>query len=111
MWSDFIDDRSQLIERRDYHKMSTKTSDIKTFSEFVAGVKDLLEHSATEKGYNNTGVDGMNEMYQFVQNLSHNDNHAIGEILYKCVRFTNKNDKKDLVKIAAWAYLIWKFGI
>lgn len=89
--------------------MTEKIKETKAFNKFVAEIKDMLEPSATEKGYNSLGTE-KNELYQFVQGLSHSDSHAIGEIIYKCVRYTNKGDKRDLLKIAAWAYLIWRFG-
>ena len=81
-----------------------------TFDDFVKEVNDILGGTAKDKGYNTTGPDGKNELYEFIQGLSQNDSHAIGEIIYKAVRYTNKQDKRDLIKIAAWAYLVWKFG-
>jgi len=81
-----------------------------TFKEFSKEVQNLVEGNAAEKGYNTNGADGDNELYEFVQNLSKSDSHAIGEIVYKAVRYTKKKDKKDILKIAAWAYLIWKYG-
>lgn len=81
----------------------------KDFGQFVKEVKDILEATAREKGYNTAGTES-NEIYEFVQKLTSSDDHAIGELIYKVVRFKNKGDKRDLAKIAAWAYLIWKFG-
>lgn len=89
---------------------SPSEQDMGTFKEFVREVQDLMEGGAGAKGYNNTGVDGQNDLYQFIQNLSQNDSHALGEIIYKAVRYTNKRDKRDLTKIAAWAFLIWRYG-
>jgi len=86
-------------------------SDERTFKDFVKEVQELLEGGAEKKGYNDTGVDGANELYQFLQNLSKNDSHALGEIIYKTVRYTNKKDPRDLAKIAAWAFLVWRFGV
>lgn len=34
--------------------------------------------------------------------------HPCGEIIYKAVRYARKGDPDDLVKIAAWAKLIWQ---
>jgi hypothetical protein len=81
-----------------------------SFDKFVSEVRDLCEGTAQEKGYNSTGVDGQNDLYQFIQNLSGGDGHALGEIVYKAVRYSRKKDKHDLVKIAAWAYLIYRYG-
>jgi hypothetical protein len=42
--------------------------------------------------------------------MADGDAHAIGEIIYKAVRYSKRGDKDDLVKIAAWAFLIYKYG-
>jgi len=34
--------------------------------------------------------------------------HALGEIVYKARRYAAKRNVEDVLKIAAWAYLIWK---
>jgi hypothetical protein len=78
-----------------------------SWTQFTDSVKILLEPTASEKGYNTTGVKGKNELYEFVS--SHASGHALGEIIYKAVRYGKKKDKNDILKIAAWAYLIWKF--
>jgi hypothetical protein len=80
------------------------------FNEFVTEIRDICEKVAKDKGYNDTGVEGKNDLYEFVQGISQTDSHAIGEIIYKAVRYTKKGDKRDLVKIAAWAFLIYKYG-
>jgi hypothetical protein len=101
---------------RNYNKLPRNTKenemvkDVPNFKDFVKEVQDLLEGGAEKKGYNNTGVDGENDLYQFIQNLSRSDAHAIGEIIYKAVRYTNKKDKRDLTKIAAWAFLVYRYG-
>ena len=33
--------------------------------------------------------------------------HALGEITYKVIRYAKRRDPNDLLKIAAWAFLIW----
>jgi hypothetical protein len=80
------------------------------FKVFVEEVMAKLEGNAADKGYNTTGPNGDNELYACIQGLSDGDAHAIGEIVYKAVRYSKKKDKQDLIKIAAWAYLVWKFG-
>lgn len=80
------------------------------FTAFVKEIKEICEKVAKEKGYNDTGVDGQNDLYQFVQSIADGDGHALGEIIYKTVRYSRKHDKRDLIKIAAWAYLIYKHG-
>ena len=82
-----------------------------SFEAFVSLIQDAVDKGAKEKGYNRTGVEGKNEMFQFLNGtVAPNDSHALGEIIYKAVRYSNKHDKTDLVKIAAWAFLIWKHG-
>lgn len=80
-----------------------------SFEFFVSEVKSLLDKAAESKGYNKTGIEGDNPVYNFMHNLF-GDAHPLGEIIYKVIRFHNKGDKNDLLKIAAWAYLVWKHG-
>ena len=35
--------------------------------------------------------------------------HALGEIIYKVRRYAARRNAEDLVKIVAWAYLVWRF--
>lgn len=77
-----------------------------TFDEFAAGVKKLLDGTAAGKGYNNTGADGDNELFDFVHDVGQGYGHALGEIIYKAKRFAAKKNPEDLMKAAAWAFLI-----
>ena len=79
-----------------------------TFDEFTAQVRGLLEPTAAGKGYNQTGADGPNDLYAFVRQTVGNDGHAIGEIVYKARRYQAKGNPDDVLKIAAWAFLILK---
>lgn len=79
-----------------------------TFDEFMGEVRALLEPTAAGKGYNGTGVDGQNELYEFVQGMTGGHHHALGEIVYKAKRYAAKGNKEDVLKIAAWAFLILK---
>jgi len=82
-----------------------------TFDEFVSEVRGLLEPAASGKGYNSTGVDGPNDLYAFVQSMSSGQHqHALGEIVYKARRYAAKGNREDVLKIAAWAFLILKHG-
>lgn len=81
----------------------------KPFTEFVEEIVVLLEAKAKEKYYNDQGINGYNKLYNFVSDTVDGPGHAIGEIIYKSRRYMAMKDKKDLVKIAAWAYLIWMF--
>lgn len=78
-----------------------------TFDDFARQVRALLEPAAAEKGYNATGADGENELFAFVQRMA-GDRHALGEIIYKVTRYAAKGHPDDLLKIAAWAFLILK---
>ena len=79
-----------------------------TFGDFIARVQETLDGTAEGKGYNTTGVDGPNELYAFVRETVGNDGHAIGECIYKIRRYAAKGDPTDLIKLASWAYLIWR---
>ena len=80
----------------------------RTFDAFRAEVEASLTSAAGEKGYNTTGVDGENRVYAVVHAATGGHGHALGEIIYKALRYARKRDPADLVKIAAWAFLIYK---
>ena len=79
------------------------------FDTFCAAVYALLSQTAAQKSYNATGTDGPNPLYEFVREMTGSDAHALGEIVYKAKRFSAKHDIEDILKIAAWAFLIWKY--
>lgn len=79
-----------------------------TYDEFAERVRALLEPAAAGKGYNQTGADGVNELYAFVQRVNAGDGHAVGEVIYKMVRYGAKRNPEDVLKAAAWCYLILK---
>ena len=78
-----------------------------TYEQFTESVRALLEPTAQGKGYNTTGVNGTNELYQFVQGVA-GDGHALGEIIYKVKRYAAKGNPEDILKVAAWAFLVLK---
>jgi len=78
-----------------------------TFDEFMTAVRALLEPTAQGKGYNTTGVDGANQLYEFVSGVA-GEGHALGEIIYKVKRYAAKGNPEDMLKVAAWAFLIMK---
>jgi hypothetical protein len=88
--------------------MTKTTAPDRTFAAFMAQVCELLEGTASGKGYNASGADGVNELYAFVQTMNGNEGHALGEIVYKARRFAAKGNIEDIVKAAAWAYLVYK---
>lgn len=79
-----------------------------TFEAFVEKVRSLLEPTAAAKGYNSTGADSDNRLYEFVQEMSGGHQHALGEVVYKAKRYAAKGNIEDVYKIAAWAFLIAK---
>lgn len=66
--------------------------------DFHAAVTDVLLDKATTKGYA-----GEASLITVTRDLP----HPLGEIIYKAVRYARKHDPEDLVKIAAWAKLLW----
>ena len=79
------------------------------FASFCEAVSDLLDQQAANKGYHGSGLSGPNPMYAFVAETAGGPAHALGEIHYKTRRYAARRDPKDLEKIAAWAYLVWRF--
>lgn len=82
-----------------------------TFDEFVAQMRAILEPTAAGKGYSTTGVDGDNALYEFVQETAQGPGHALGEVIYKARRYGAKGDPVDVIKIASWAFLIWRHHV
>jgi hypothetical protein len=74
-----------------------------SLTEFVAGVGGLLNGTAEAKGYAKNGSG--RALLDFV--AEHAPGHAIGEIIYKVVRWQRKGNPEDLLKVAAWAFLEW----
>lgn len=81
---------------------------VATYESFSVRVKELLEETAAGKDYNQTGTDGPNELYDFVSTIAGGPGHALGEIIYKVKRYAAKGNEEDLLKIAAWAFLVWR---
>jgi len=74
-------------------------------TDFLDAIADMLGNTAKDKGYSEgVGIDDYkNELMTFTNNNF--PGHALGEIVYKAVRYRTKKDRTDLVKIAAWAAL------
>jgi len=84
---------------------SVETKIVPPFERFISGVADLVNRNAAKKGYNDTGAEGKNDLFDFCNKFF--PGHSLGEIVYKAVRYSKKRNKEDLLKIAAWAYLEW----
>lgn len=86
--------------------LSLPTAPERNFARFVLAVEQMLSGAATSKGYNDTGVNGPNQLMDFTEKFC--GGHASGEVVYKVVRYRAKNDDVDLVKAAAWLFLMWR---
>jgi hypothetical protein len=82
--------------------------EVVTFKSFCVQVEELLGDTAGNKGYNFTGPDGHNIVYEFIHDTTGDHGHGIGEIIYKAIRFMQKRNPDDLLKLAAWSYLVWR---
>lgn len=65
--------------------------------ELMNRVDSLLHAGAIEKSYNNA----LREVCKYLP-------HALGEIIYKVVRYDSRHKIEDLEKIVAWATLLWE---
>ena len=72
-------------------------------------MRALLDEEAAGKGYHQGGLTGPNPTYDFVAETAGGPGHPLGEIIHKVRRYAARRDPADLVKIAAWAYLVWRF--
>ena len=78
------------------------------FAAFCVAVRDLLDETVATKGYQQTGLTDANPLYEFVAETAGGPGHALGEIIYKVRRYSARRDPEDLLKVAAWAYLVWR---
>ena len=76
---------------------SVESSD--SFLSFIDRLKSKVGNEAGNKGYD----DALLELT--------GAEHATGEIIYKAVRFRSKGDPDDMIKAAAWAYLLWRRAV
>lgn len=81
----------------------------RSLDSFFALVRDSLEGQAKRKGYNETGPDAENKLYEFTKHIGASAGHSIGEIIYKATEYMKQPREVLLIKIAAWAYLEWKY--
>lgn len=72
------------------------------FATFVQAVHDVMSGAAKEKGYG-TNPNDPNPLFELT-----GMEHATGEIMYKAIRYRRKQDPADMVKAAAWAFLVWR---
>jgi hypothetical protein len=86
------------------------TTTARDYATFAAEVAKLMDGTAAGKGYNRTGLDGPNRLFEFVlDNIGAGaPTHALGEVVYKCQRYASKKNPEDILKAAAWCFLIWR---
>jgi hypothetical protein len=60
------------------------------FPSFCEAVRELLDETAADKGYQQTGLTGPNPMYAFVAETAGDPGHALGEIVYKVRRYSSR---------------------
>lgn len=77
-----------------------------TFDDFAKRVRGLCDGTAGDKGYNTTGVDGPNALFDSTFDITGDYGHALGEIVYKARRYAARKNPEDLLKAAAWAFLV-----
>ena len=82
---------------------------MRTLNDFNKLVQESLEKHAERKGYNDTGADGDNMLYQFTKHIGASGGHSMGEIIYKATEYMKDAREVLLIKIAAWAFLEWKY--
>ena len=82
---------------------------MRTLNDFNRLVQESLEKHAERKGYNDSGADGENLLYQFTKHIGASGGHSMGEIIYKATEYMKEAREVLLIKIAAWAFLEWKY--
>lgn len=83
-------------------------SEPRTFENFMQAVKDSCETHAQRKGYTTGGVNDCNQLLVVTKTLGINNQHGVAEILYKCVEYLKEPREVLLIKVAGWAYILWK---
>ena len=105
-WQKIYADRNKKDNERSLRNLTPAQVGFETSLEiFKSQLDQILIKRAQEKGYHNQGLDGR-QLYDFVHDLASNG-HALGEIIYKAIRYNRRRNREDLVKIAAWAFLLY----
>lgn len=81
----------------------------RTFEQFVAEVKDSVENHAKRKNYTTGDVNDHNQLASALNELGIHHQHSIGEIVYKCAEFLKDPKPLLMIKVAGWAWIIWKY--
>ncbi len=75
---------------------------------FFSEVRDSCTIHAKRKGYTNSGPDEGNVLGPVLDAAGVIVDHGIGEIITKLLEYRVTHKKLLLVKIAGWAYTLWK---
>lgn len=81
---------------------------MRTFEEFAKQVRESCEQQAKRKGYTDKDIDQENKLATITQLIGIQAQHGIGEIIYKAVEYIKAPREVLLVKIAGWAYILWR---
>lgn len=81
---------------------------VRSFDRFIELVRDSVEAQAAKKGYSDGGADGPNQLLAITQIMGINRQHAIAEIVYKCVEFLKNPREVLLIKISGWSFILWR---
>lgn len=86
-----------MAEERENGTIDASTDEIEcALIDLVHEAREIVTTKATDKGYRS--VDGIYSLL--------GTEHAIGEIIYKALRYRSRGDREDLVKIVGWAGVI-----
>lgn len=77
----------------------------KSMEEFNQLVRDIVFATAHSKGYASNPEGDGRDLLDFIE--AHFHGHAEGEMVYKIVRWEKKRNPEDLLKLVAWAFLVW----
>lgn len=80
----------------------------KSFEVFAESVRDSCDGQARRKGYTQNDVNGPNQLSEVGRLLNFEPQHGIGEIVYKCAEYLRNPREVLLIKIAGWAYILWR---
>lgn len=80
----------------------------KSFEVFSESVRDSCEGQARRKNYTQNDANGPNQLSEVGKLLNFEPQHGIGEIVYKCAEYLRNPREVLLVKIAGWAFILWR---
>ncbi len=84
----------------------------RTLDAFFVEIRESVDNHAKRKNYTEADPDGRNKLLEVLGLLGIHDQHAIGEIVYKCAEFLTCKSlatKRLLaVKMAGWSWTLWR---